>query len=530
MPRGLGMSGRRTASPRVQQAHTSWLGLPGIVALAVLALLASAAVAQRPVSKSGSNGRIAFVLSSSATGRCANAAGDLATANPDGTDCQVLSRVGGVAAPAWNSTSQTIAFTRMQDGLSAIYLINADGTDERPLGATSAQAYDPSWSPDGSRIAFTGDQTGTPQIYVADSSTGALLAQLTNGAPANSEPAWSPDGARIAFVSNRDGLDHVYVMQAGGADQRIVTSDSSNELDPTWSPDGSRLAFARGRLGQGSSQVYTVYANGTGESRVTDDPLSDRSPSWSPDGRLISFTQSNGGTTRVRLVAAPGDHAQPPSRLSGIRGQQGSWGRLSAPSVPIPGVSVIARPKGSVQVSPNGSTLAEPLNGAASVSVAPDAPSIFSPAPGASVQLTTRLSNGKSAVITISQGKVAVSQPRGAYTRIVLVGEAAQKCPVASHATVDRAGRRPHWHVRSHGNGHPTLVHGTVTLGLHGTVLSVMDNCRGPHGLRIKVISGSVSIGQTAPSHRTKVLMVLAGSLHGRFHTKGRESAATVRG
>jgi TolB protein len=47
-----------------------------------------------------------------------------------------------------------------------IYLMNADGSNQRPLTAESAYDFSPSWSPDGKPIAFVNERAGNAQIFV----------------------------------------------------------------------------------------------------------------------------------------------------------------------------------------------------------------------------------------------------------------------------------------------------------------------------------------------------------------------------
>src|SRR5256885_3139339 len=81
---------------------------------------------------------------------------------------------------------------------SNLWIINADGTDQRPLSTGNHSYASPRWSPDGSRIAFLADADGKQQIYVRWMDTGQT-ARVTNLEQAPDAIAWSPDGRMISF-------------------------------------------------------------------------------------------------------------------------------------------------------------------------------------------------------------------------------------------------------------------------------------------------------------------------------------------
>src|SRR5258706_8209228 len=81
---------------------------------------------------------------------------------------------------------------------SDLWVINADGTDQRPLSTGNHSYMSPRWSPDSTRIAFLSDVDGKQQIYVRWMDTGQT-ARVTNLEQAPEASAWSPDGRMISF-------------------------------------------------------------------------------------------------------------------------------------------------------------------------------------------------------------------------------------------------------------------------------------------------------------------------------------------
>jgi Tol biopolymer transport system component len=207
-------------------------------------------------------------------------------------------------SPAWSPDAQRIAFYSERDGNAEIYVMNADGSNERRLTNTTADEGYPSWSPDGTTITFDTDRDGNFEIY-AMGADGTNPRRLTNDPATDVSASWSPDGTRIAFMSNRDGMRpgefDVYIMPVTGSGRdavRVTTTGTS--WFPVYSRDGSTLAFHVGR------DVYVMPAAGGALTRLTTDPANGMYPSWSPDGSTIAFMSWRGGRTEIFVMNADG--------------------------------------------------------------------------------------------------------------------------------------------------------------------------------------------------------------------------------
>ena len=232
--------------------------------------------------------------------------------NADGGGQRRLARSGH--APAWSPDGRTVAF--FSD--SKIYLMNADGSEHRPLTRPlTAGKRSLAWSPDGRKLAFLNDEDCRPQfcfnLYVVGSD-GSGLRNLTSklatgghpgAGPPASDPAWSPDGRTLAFVRRNAGHG-VYVAKADGSGLRNLTPKpvGAAYADPAWSPDGRKLAFVSDR--DGNSEVYVMNANGSGQRSLTRNPAYDADPAWSPDGRKIAFASNRDGNSGVYVMNADG--------------------------------------------------------------------------------------------------------------------------------------------------------------------------------------------------------------------------------
>ncbi len=120
------------------------------------------------------------------------------------------------ASADWSPDGSQIIYRRESGGQSDLWIMNADGSDQRVFRANAADEFDPAWSPDGAYVAYISDRFGDFEIFVAPVE-GDGETRLTFDASDDEYPAWSPDGAYLVFNSNRYGYQGLFVMAADGS-------------------------------------------------------------------------------------------------------------------------------------------------------------------------------------------------------------------------------------------------------------------------------------------------------------------------
>lgn len=210
----------------------------------------------------------------------------LAVMYADGTDLAGLTTDDSDTDPAWHPHGARIAFTRVRNGRSTLYLMDVTGSELAPIQLPDSvlAAWQPHWSPDGARIVFTCQMIPdwTDICFVNADGTGFV--RLTRDSWRDESPAWSPTGARVAFATNRDdpgGGYHIALMHADGSGITWIAAGRA----PAWSRDGAKIVFAGPydcvQVSCRPLGLSTVNPDGSGLVRLTSES-SDDAPAWRP--------------------------------------------------------------------------------------------------------------------------------------------------------------------------------------------------------------------------------------------------------
>ncbi len=200
-----------------------------------------------------------------------------------------------------------IAFISDRSGTRELFVMSADGRNQRPATRVNSLKMFPEWMPDGSAILYIAYAKNQPGLFLTSRSPlikpGPILQNLFVGRPVY-RGRFDPTGEELAVVSSVDGAAEIFLVKRQGSQPRRLTNHPAIDISPTFSPDGRQIAFVSDR--SGSPQLYLMNRDGGNLQRLTFTGSYNAAPIWSPDGRWIAYETRVRGQFDIWLIDPSG--------------------------------------------------------------------------------------------------------------------------------------------------------------------------------------------------------------------------------
>lgn len=218
---------------------------------------------------------------------------------------------------------------------SNLWIVNSDGSDNRPLTTGNHDDFEPKWTNDGKKLLYKSNRDGSTQLYLRWMD-GSTETRLTNFKKAFGGFKLSPDGKWIAFTQFVEGTDkplvtlpaapkgakwaeapkyideimyradgpgylkpgygHLFVLSVdGGTPFQITTGDFRHGEDFCWSHDSKAIIFSANRnenrdMDPVNTDLYEVELKTKIVKILTSRKGPEGNPQVSPDGKWIACT------------------------------------------------------------------------------------------------------------------------------------------------------------------------------------------------------------------------------------------------
>ena len=280
-------------------------------------------------------------------------------------------------------TGKERRFTWDYDEHYDIFSAQRDGSKLKQLTSSIGYDAEGAYSPDGAKIVFCSLRDAYPldklspeerkqfekdpayfgELYIMNAD-GSDQKRLTNWPGYDGGPFFSFDGERIIWRHFHENgmLADVYTMRLDGSDMRRLTDFASMSWAPYFHPSGKYVIFHSNKFGFANCELFVVDGRGEKEPvRITFTDKFDGLPVFSPDGKLLSWTSNRTSNGNSQLFLAEWDHE---ATLTAIKVSPAR--QASQPA------QIIDIPKGSEQDTTSKPSYSKPVTGSTESQFSPE--------------------------------------------------------------------------------------------------------------------------------------------------------------
>lgn len=145
--------------------------------------------------------------------------------------------------PTWSPDGKHVLYAANLNGSNQLYTVKVtdnSSSERKQVGSYNALRGRSDWSPDGQLIVTYSGQSWKREVYIMDAD-GSDQRQLTPSGGNSQGPSISPDNKWVAFTAYFDHPDdihgcEIYIIRTDGSDLRRLTDNDYCDYQPRWGP------------------------------------------------------------------------------------------------------------------------------------------------------------------------------------------------------------------------------------------------------------------------------------------------------
>lgn len=168
--------------------------------------------------------------------------------------------------------------------LSNLWIVNPDGSQNRPLTSGNQNDFSPRWSPDGKKVVFRSNMKDDKmKLYLMWMDTKEIF-PLTNTPQSPGNISWSNDGKYLAFT--------MFVPKKSDAFIKLPPKPEGAKWNdpPKFIDEMNYRGDGQGYLKSGYEQIFVLSTDGGTPRQLTFSEYDHGNPVWSADDKKLYFS------------------------------------------------------------------------------------------------------------------------------------------------------------------------------------------------------------------------------------------------
>jgi TolB protein len=201
--------------------------------------------------------------------------------------------------PSFSPDGSKIVFVseRKDSSHGKIFIMNADGSNQKQLTFDRHYDFAPSFSPDGEEIIFVRERERYYTDIFIMNAGGSNLRRLTYDEMPNGNPYFSRDGKKIRYsaYNSKTKKTEIHEITINDSKSALISKLEGDAYQEAFSPDEKKIVFVSSRMTDYMSdsitktEIYLINSDGTALKQLTDTESYKESPKFSPNGKKIIF-------------------------------------------------------------------------------------------------------------------------------------------------------------------------------------------------------------------------------------------------